>query len=266
MKLRRIGLIILALLFGAWRSASAQGVTINWDVDGVQRSAIVFAPATSSGDAKHPLLFAWHGHGGNAQISSKVMRFQELWPDAIVVYPQGLPSPTPRDPAGLRPGWQFSKGEGGDRDLKFFDAMLKGLKQNYTVDEKRIYTTGFSNGAIFSYLLWAERGDGFAGFAIVGGALTGKVMPKIARPAVIIAGETDQIMPFEKQQQSIEAIRKLDQATGSGQACGLHCLLYASTVQTPVETWIFPRGHVYPPWAAQATVDFFKAHSLLSTR
>lgn len=35
------------------------------------------------------------------------MHIQTLWPEAIVVYPQGLNSPGPVDPPGNKPGWQY---------------------------------------------------------------------------------------------------------------------------------------------------------------
>ena len=43
--------------------------------------------------------------------------------------------------------------------------MLARLKTDYKVDDKRIYSTGHSNGGGFTYLLWAARGDVFAAFA-----------------------------------------------------------------------------------------------------
>jgi len=73
------------------------------------------------------------------------------------VYPGALPSPSVIDPRGLKPGWQNEAGQQGDRDLKLFDAILATMHQKFSVDDKRIYSTGFSNGGGFSYVLWAER-------------------------------------------------------------------------------------------------------------
>lgn len=47
-------------------------------------------------------------------------------------------------------------------DVLFFDAMIAFLKQNYVIDEKRIYSTGFSNGAQMSNRLAIERSTVFA--------------------------------------------------------------------------------------------------------
>ncbi len=94
----------------------------------------------------------------NMHGTAKLMHLQTLWPEAIVVYAQGLPTTAAHDPQGQKPGWQTEAGQEGNRDLKLFDAMLSTLHQKYSVDDTRIYTTGFSNGGGFSYLLWAERG------------------------------------------------------------------------------------------------------------
>ena len=62
--------------------------------------------------------------------------------------------------------------------------------------------------------------------------------------------------------------RPLDQAMGEGIPCptptgappGTQCTRYTSTSQTPVMTLIHTGGHVYPPWASEPIVKFFKAH------
>lgn len=97
---------IAALAIAASSPAKAQ-TTMTWTVDGNQRQAIVFAPAPTTSKIKHPLVFGFHGHGGNMQGASQLMHIQTLLPEAIVVYPQGLNTPRPKDPPGNSPGWQF---------------------------------------------------------------------------------------------------------------------------------------------------------------
>src|SRR5437588_402601 len=95
----------LALAIATSVTASAQ-TTMTWTVNGEHREALVFSPAPTTSNIKHPLVFAFHGHGGKMQGTSQLMHIQTLWPAAIVVYPQGLPSMSPHDPQGQLPGWQ----------------------------------------------------------------------------------------------------------------------------------------------------------------
>jgi polyhydroxybutyrate depolymerase len=259
-KFRLALLLAIATLAASASTAAAQGIVMNWTLDGVKREALVFAPSPTGGAAKHPLVFAFHGHGGNMNGAAQGMHIQTIWPEAIVVYPQGLKTPSRIDPQGLRPGWQAEAGQLGDRDLRLFDEMLATMRQKLSVDGARIYATGFSNGAVFSYLLWAARGKTLAAFGICAGRLSPSEHLTEPRPVVVIAGESDPVMPFSYQQQTIEADRQVDSATGPGQPCGPLCTLFPSTTQTPVKSFIHPGGHVYPPWAASAIVDFLKAH------
>ncbi len=250
MKARSLRMFLLVILAASVDSALAQGTTMTWTVDGVARTALVFAPQPTAVGGPSPVIFAFHGHGGTSQTAATGMHFQTLWPEAIVVYPQGLKTPSKVDPNGNFPGWQVVLGQPnlGDRDLNFFDAMLAGLKEKFSVDEKRIYATGFSNGAIFSYLLWAERGKTLAALGICAGRLVSPEPLTLPRPVSIIAGKADPILPFALQEQSIETALKVDHATGPGEQCAPLCKFYPSPLLTPVVTWIHPEGHVYPPF------------------
>ncbi len=188
----------------------------------------------------------------------------------FVVYPQGLKSPSPIDPQGNKFGFEVEANQAapvGNRDLEFFDAMLATLHQKYSVDDARIYSTGFSNGAIFSYLLWAERSNVIAAIGEVAGRLWDSEHLTQPRAVLAIAGKKDIVDQFALQLQTIEKARQADNATGPAQQCTVpnganqtHCKHYPSTTHTPVKTLIHPGGHVYPNWASQAIVEFLKAH------
>ena len=256
---------LLMILVASSPAALAQ-TTMTWTVDGVQRQALVFAPAPvpATNAQPVPLVFAFHGHGGTMQAVAQVMHLQTFWPAAIIVYPQGLKTPSQVDQPGNFPGWQVRAGQAGlnDRDLKFFDAMLATLRQKFPVDHERIYATGFSNGAIFTYLLWAERGKALAAFGIVAGKLDPAEHLTLPRAVEVIGATNDNVLPFADQQQTIDLARQIDNATGPGQPCGPICTFYPSTSQTPVVTRIHHGGHVYPPWAGAAIVEFLKLHKL----
>src|SRR6185503_13384235 len=98
---------------------------------------------------------------------------------------------------GTGPGfaWQGRSGELGDRDLKFFDAMLMWLSTNACVDEKRVFVLGYSNGAGLAYLLACERADRLAGIAIVSGRM--ECTPTHAKPTILTHGVADATIGYE---------------------------------------------------------------------
>ena len=258
----RISLRALAfLLFAVVRiSAAEELVHRKLTVDGVEREALVHVPPTAKGTAA-PVVFAFHGHGGSMNNAARSFSYHTQWPEAIVVYPQGLNTAGKlTDPEGKKAGWQNVAGTNGDRDLKFFDAMLENLQLNYKVDAKRIYSTGHSNGGGFTYLLWAVRGDRFAAVAPCAAAalkLHSQLQPK---PVLHLAGEKDPLVKYEWQQTTMAALRKLNQC-GEGQPWGTFCTLYPSKIGAPVVTYIHPGGHTFPSEAPATIVKFFKEHA-----
>src|SRR5581483_8438041 len=248
--------LLFSFLFFATPLRAAVPERMIFKVDGVERHALVFAP-TAGGHAKSPLIFGFHGHGGSPAASVRGMAFQNAWPDALVVYPQGLPIATNVDPQGIKPGWQRSAGEVGDRDLKFVDQMVATLREKYSIDDHRIFAVGFSNGAFFTYLLWAQRPQLFTGFAPVAGLFTFAGEPKVPKPAVLIGGERDQLVKIDKLQVAMRAVRRLNGCAEQGEACGPLCTRFASSKNAPLVNVIHPNGHIYPPRATQVIVDFF---------
>lgn len=259
--LSRAACLVAVLAGAALPLAAAAPQERTWTIDGVRRTALVYAPPPlprgMGTAAKRPLVLAFHGHGGSARLASRSMRMQDVWPEAYVVYPQGLPTASPVDPRGRFPGWQREAGQLGDRDLKFVDAILKSLPTELPIDDQRVYAMGFSNGAYFTYLLWSSRGARFAGFAACAGALEPALHLTIPKPLVQVAGRADPLVPFADQRQAIETVRKLDGATGAGQACGAGCTLYPSAKNAPVLTLIHSGGHVFPPGASARIAKFF---------
>ena len=230
-----------------------------WTIDGVVREALVHLPPKAKSEAT-PVVFGFHGHGGTMQNAARMYGYHTLWPEALVVYMQGLNTPGRlTDPEGKKPGWQHSAGDQGDRDLKFFDAVLASLQAEFRVDEKRIYSTGHSNGGGFTYLLWAMRGDRFAAFAPSASAAS-KSLPLLKpKPVLHVAGENDPLVKFAWQQPTMEALRKLNQC-GAGHPWEKDqaCTYYPSKVGAPVVTYIHPGTHNFLAAAPAAIVKFFQ--------
>jgi polyhydroxybutyrate depolymerase len=250
--------VIAGVCLCAARDARAE--VMKWTVDGVQREALVLAPTRPDRGAKAPMVFEFHGHGGNMQEAAEA-GLQNFWPEAVVVCMQGLPTSIYVDPEGLEAGWQQEPGQYGNRDLKFFDAVLATLREKFAVDERRVYAVGFSNGAIFAYLLWGMRAKELAAFAAVAGEIFPRVRLSEPRALLQIAGENDDVVPFAKQMQAVREARELDGSDGAGQACGQYCTIYRSSRGAPVETYIHPGGHEWPAEAAEVIVKFLRAQA-----
>ena len=257
---RCVCLSALFLVFAAPVVRAAEPEKLKLQVDGVEREALVYAPAGKAKAGGAPLVFVFHGHGGTMRSAARSMRFYEAWPQAIVVYPQGLNTPTRVDPEGKRPGWQRSVGDQKDRDLKLFDAMLADIEKKHAVDKRRVYVTGFSNGAVFTYLLWAERPGDLA--PIAGLPLERSEFKPVPKPAFIIAGRKDVLVKFSNQQDMIEKVREINGVTEKGVSAGAGFTRYKSDTGTPLETLIHPGGHLVPPEAVKLITEFFRASEL----
>jgi polyhydroxybutyrate depolymerase len=250
------------------QAAEREPVTLTLKVDDLERTALVFAPTGSTGTSagggsqSSPLVFVFHGHGGNSQQAAYSFNLHNLWPEAIVVYPQGVPTPGRlTDPEGKRNGWQHSLGDQQDRDLKFFDALLTKLKAEYRVDNARIYSTGHSNGGAFTFLLWVNRGDVFAAIAPSAAAMSPKMVRPKPLPVMELAGETDRLVKYEWQQMTMDYVKKINGCEAKGKPSGEFCTEYPSPTGTPFVSYIHPGGHQFPKAAAQRFVEFFQAHS-----
>ena len=249
------------LIFATSHFAADAPERREWIIGGTTREALVYVPAGAT-TTPTPVIFAFHGHGGNMRNPARAWAYHRLWPEAIVVYPQGLNTPGRlTDPEGLKPGWQHSAGAQGDRDLKFFDAMLASLRQDYRVDNRRIYSAGHSNGGGFTYLLWAERGDQFAAMAPAASAAAQSLPRLKPKPVWHLAGRKDPLVKFEWQEQTITALRQLNQC-GAGTETANGTMVYASKIGAPVVTFIHDGGHEFP--AAKACpliVEFFRQNA-----
>jgi polyhydroxybutyrate depolymerase len=252
--------LLLALLAAISAVSAAEPVRREWTVDGVVREALVAAPATAKIESS-PVVFVFHGHGGSMMNAARQFHLHTLWPEAIVVYPQGLNTPGRlTDPEGKKPGWQHSAGAQDDRDLHFFDAMLDSLHKDFRVDDRRIYSTGHSNGGGFTYLLWATRGDRFAAVAPSAAAAPTLLAQLKPKPVMHLAGETDPLVKFEWQQATMGRLREINQC-GEGQPWAEKCTLYPSKIGAPVVTFIHPGGHQFVAEEPALIVKFFKEHA-----
>ncbi len=235
--------------------------TLTLTVDGVPRSALVYAPPSSTPGKPLPLVFVFHGHGGGSRGAANTFEIDRRWSGAISVYPQGLPTPgLVSDTDGKLPGWQSAPGGQDDRDLRFFDALLARLKQDHPVDPARVYCAGHSNGAGFTYLLWRARPEVFAAVAPCSGAAR-YVAELTSKPAIILGGREDRTVKFEWQQAMIEAVKKINGCEVAGVPWeGVAGTFYPSKGGTPLVTFLYDGGHSMAPGESEWIVKFFREH------
>ena len=232
-----------------------------WMVDGVKRSALIRVPAGISGEVA--VVFCWHGHGGRSAHSAVSWAYDKADASSILVVPQGLPTVSLLvDREGRLPGWQRTIGGEGDRDIHLFDAILADLKKKYSIDDRRIFSMGHSNGAAFSYLLWQARPEVLAAIGSVAGGFRGGFEGLTPMPVIHIAGENDPLVKFTWQQMTFVAVRKFNGCTEEAKpwakAAGIEATIYASSKSAPLVTGIHSGGHEYPRGATELIVRFFK--------
>ena len=112
-------------------------------VNGKDRQWWVWLPTGYDPSQGYPVVFTFHGCGS----SDNYVPMQKVAGDkAILVRGTGIT------------GNCWTYGATGD-DVKFFDAMLADLNAKRCVDQKRVFTTGYSSGSWLVNTLNCERGD-----------------------------------------------------------------------------------------------------------
>ena len=194
---------------------------MTWVVEGIAREALVHPPVGGKTTAA-PVIIAYHAHD-DTDSAYALKGFELSWPEAIVVYPQGIRTKGKiQDLDCRRAGWQTIVGEVNcangivNQDLKFFDSILTTLKKRYNVNSNLVFAQGWSNGAAFIYnALWPTHRQKLAALGVTGGDLD-SIGRKKPIPIIHAAGKEDQSDPFESQWLDVKDIRNLNQCTPNG--------------------------------------------------
>jgi polyhydroxybutyrate depolymerase len=145
-----------------------------------------------------PIVINMHGGGGNAAAHRKQTKMDAAADryGFIVIYPEGT--------AGLGHFYTWNAGlccgysvKWKIDDVGFISKVLDEVEKNYTVDNRRVYATGMSNGAMMAYRLACELPNRIT--AVCGIATTlGVDGPAPTRPIPLlqIHGLKDQNAPF----------------------------------------------------------------------
>ena len=175
------------------------------DVAKPRKVRIWFDEAAMSADEVHPLVFFWHGLGG--QAANAVQQGAGLGADtsqAIIDSGAILASPEMED--GRMVGilslpWLAALGAGPADDFLVMDEVTACADEKFGVDHRRIHSTGLSAGAIQSGQLVAKRSGYLASVVMFSGTIGGS--PKVQDPdnklpvAVVYGGPGDMVAPLK---------------------------------------------------------------------
>ncbi len=195
-------LVLLAVSLACGRSAATEqpvDALITTTVGGLERTYELYVPEGITADEEVPLVFVFHGYGGNAQAARLISGFNRFANNNhfIVVYPNG----TGESPDAL--SWNggrccFYARDHDIDDVAFVRQMVEEIEAQYSIDPQRVYATGMSNGGIFSYRLACEMADTFAAIAPVAGSfLYDTCQPTEPISVLHIHGLDDDVVPYD---------------------------------------------------------------------
>jgi polyhydroxybutyrate depolymerase len=161
-------------------------------VGGISRSYLLHVPPSLDRSRPAALVLVLHGAGGRGAGFAGHTGFSQLADEQgfIAVYPDGF-----------RRRWNDGRSSGPSQDdVGFIRSLLDSLKTELAIDTRRIYATGISNGAMFSYRLACDLPGVFAAIAPVAGALPAELAPRCsqAEPVAIAAfqGTADRFVSY----------------------------------------------------------------------
>ena len=138
--------------------------------DGLDREYHIYIPVSYDGATSVPLLFVFHGYGGNAR---DLMRWGDMRSVAdtagfILIVPQGY-----KDHRGS-PHWNVGSWTIGSTvdDIGFIEKIINRTSDEFNLDLKRVYSYGHSNGGYFSFELACQLGNKIAAIGSIGGTMS----------------------------------------------------------------------------------------------
>ena len=153
-----------------------------------ERLRLVALPDDYDGTTAHPLLLAFHGHGGSKEVAMAASELDEKGPARgyVVVFADALGDPR---------AWNL--GDGDTDDFGFVNALVADLGERLCIDAERVYAAGHSNGSAFTGFLACKAPYPFAAVAMVAAFIPSTCPVDEAAPAVVaVHGTADPGVPY----------------------------------------------------------------------
>jgi polyhydroxybutyrate depolymerase len=186
---------------------------------GMNRSYLVYAPASYTGTTPVPVVFDFHGLSGNSMQQMNLSRWNQLanTEGFLAVYPQGTGNSW--NAGGCCSPAMMNMVD----DVGFVKAIVTALSTDACIDTKRVYASGCSNGGAMSYRLACEAADVIAGVApvdfdcVVGGQCSSC---RPARPIteVQFRGTNDTLVPYSGAMPNFTRWGTINMCTGTAAA------------------------------------------------
>jgi polyhydroxybutyrate depolymerase len=229
---------------------------------GVARQYRLHVPPGYQQGRLMPLVISLHGYSSNAQQQERVSRMSVKADAAgfIAVYPEGLGDPQ---------SWKFGSRAEGQADVAFIRDLIQGLEGQFSIDPRRIYVTGISNGAEMSYRLACDLGDTLAAFAPVAGGYPPFNDCQAARPlpAVAFHGTADNLLPYAGKPPLLQPVHAWAASWAAHNGCASAPTVTFQKGEVTGETWggcrdgadvtlytIAGKGHSWPGSAMPAQI------------
>ncbi|MCA9564036.1 MAG: hypothetical protein KC561_11140 [Myxococcales bacterium] len=141
----------------------------------LSRSFRVFLPDDIESGGPFPVLFAFHGLGGDSGFAESVsLDSAGTERGLIVISPDAARTSTGESRFPVDWNLLAAQFQNDNPDLVFFDDMLTCLQESYSVDTDRVYVTGMSAGGLWTTFLGLHRARDLAAVApFSGGYLLG---------------------------------------------------------------------------------------------
>ncbi len=205
--LRMKRIICLILCIWVLSDGIAQHITgLTIAHDGETRVYDLYIPVDYTPQERVPLIFNMHGFSATSESQAAYTGFNQIADTArfIIVYPQGLTRTIDTGQTGTH--WNAYFGTDVD-DKGFLIKLMDKVINDYTIDESRIYATGWSNGGYMSYRMACEASERFAAVASVTGTMVFQQLPNCnpTNPVSVlhIHGTEDQTVNYNGSSRSV---------------------------------------------------------------
>lgn len=170
---------------------------------GGARPVTPFVPTSYCAGTPVPLVILLHGYSVNGAVQELYFQLQPFAEEYGFIYLH--PDGTVENSTDANRFWNATDvccnfyGSDVD-DVAYLSGLISEAKQRYTIDPKRVYFVGHSNGGFMSYRMACELADQIAAIAPLAGSMWGDAAqcdPSAPVSVLDLQGTADTSVPFE---------------------------------------------------------------------